>query len=147
VVAEESAFTSDTTTVRHNNMIKGKKLQSTKNISIPFSKDVWSKVQCPVYSEYGLMLFKCKCVTAFIKQEMDLSKNSSGGKSTDMNTSCTQSLYANTLILTTALKVQGATSSNMELLVDSGTMQQMTPLAKDSYECVKQIGRSRWQTN
>ena len=68
-------------------------------------------------------------MTAFIKQEMEKHKNGNVGKS-DSKTSSIQSLFTSSHLLTfSPLKVQGVmTKSEMELLVDSGTTQHMTPL-------------------
>ena len=68
----------------------------------------------------------------FIKQEMEKHKNSNVGKS-DTKTSSARSLFASSNFLTSSpLKVQGDATmkSKMELLVDSGTTQHMTPLNK-----------------
>src|ERR1035438_3162664 len=65
----------------------------------------------------------------FIKQEMEKHKNSGNGGKSDTKTSSAQSPFESSHLLTSSpLKVQGVTTkSEMELLVDSGTMQHMTP--------------------
>ena len=93
------------------------------------------------------MSFKCDHVTAFIKQETEKQKNSGGqnsgnrGKS-DTKTSSTQSLLARcNLLISSPLKVQGvSTKSEMELLVDSGTTQHMTPL-NEGFVQLREIDR------
>ena len=68
-------------------------------------------------------------MAAFIKQEMEKHKNGNGGKS-DTKTSSAQSLFASSHLLTNSpLKVQGVAmmKSKIELLVDFGTIQHVTP--------------------
>src|ERR1022692_77366 len=68
---------------------------------------------------------------AFIKQETEKCKNSGNGGKSHTKTSSAQTLFTSSHLLTSPLKVQGATTkSEIELLVDSGTMQHMTPSNK-----------------
>ena len=104
-------------------------LTSYTNSSTSSVNEGKSKVQCHVCSEYGHMSFKCEQLTAFIKQEMETRKNGNVEKS-DTKTSSMRALFASSNFVTSSpLKVQGDAmmKSEMELLVDSGMTQHMTP--------------------